>query len=588
MRLVGDCEATGLDVDNDKVHCVVFIDYDTKEVYQFPPDRLGEVSSLVEKADRIYFHNGISYDFPILRNNGVVDVPWEKGVDTLVLSRLYYPDREGGHSLEAWGKKVGFPKIDHEDWSQYSEDMLYRCKTDVEITVKVLEYLNGERGYHNWELAEKIEHQIQVILTEQERHGWKFDHEEAKRLVRWLEGEIERIESKMDFGYYYEKRGVIQEPFKKDGNLCKRAEDWTDEDIGGPFGKIEWHPIRLSQREKVAQTLIKMGWKPTSYTDKGAPQMTPDKNPCPNLVKMGEIGQDIAYHSLCSHRKGQIEGWIENCREDGRVPSVAIGNSTNTGRMAHRVIANVPKASEKVFLGPEMRGLFITDKTIVGWDAEGLELRVLAHYMNDPDFTEAVVNGRKENKTDIHNLMLQASDGIVPDRDTVKNCVYAIVYGAGDAKLGRTAGHNKGSKDKGKKLREKWNSRFPKLESLVRKVSQASERGYLKAIDGRKVWMRRDPTGKIMSHKGLNTLIQATGSTIVKTAVCILQHDVKKYGVDAQSLIIYHDENQAETTEVDRYTKLCYKAMEKTEKMYDFKCPLSIEVKSGQSWRECH
>lgn len=65
-------------------------------------------------------------------------------VDTLLISRFLNADRVGGHSLEAWGERLGFAKGDHSDWSQFSEEMLTYCIRDVDLTERVLEYLERE------------------------------------------------------------------------------------------------------------------------------------------------------------------------------------------------------------------------------------------------------------------------------------------------------------------------------------------------------------------------------------------------------------------------------------------------------------
>lgn len=605
MILIFDTEATGLDVTQDRVHCIVARDFETGQTWEFRPNNLGEFAELSRKADKLCGHNCISYDVPILESNGIANIPFGKIIDTLVLSRLYYPDREK-HSVEWWGEQLGYPKVEHEGWSTFSEDMLTRCRSDVEIQEKIYEKLLQERGDHDWRLSEKIEHRIQRILSQQEKNGWKFRVDRAKELVSWLEGEMERIESEIvpRLTQYYEYKGELKKPFVQSGNLSANARKWLDgfgpdfgiyqldDLIGGPFGRIEWHPVSLSQREKLCKKLMELGWEPSSYTDKGTPQLTPNKEPCPNLMRLGDIGEKLEHYFLCAHRKGQIQGWIDNCREDGRVPSVAIGNGTNTGRMQHRVIANVPKASDKVFLGSEMRDLFTHDEEniLVGWDAEGLEMRVLAHYMNDNSFTHAVVSGNKEDKTDIHNVMMAATNGLITERDTQKNCGYCLIFGGGDWKLGSTAGYTKDAKNKGAEIRKAWGARFPKLPRLVEQVSKASERGYLKAIDGRKVWMRRDADGKIMSHKGLNTLIQSTGSVIVKTANCILDHKIKKHGIRAKQVTFMHDEVQYEVAleDVDVFEKMCHSSIKDAEKMYNFRCPLAIGVQSGSSWKFTH
>lgn len=65
-------------------------------------------------------------------------------VDTLLISRFLNADRVGGHSLEAWGERLGFQKGDHSDWSQYSEEQRVYCERDVELTSRVLSRLEEE------------------------------------------------------------------------------------------------------------------------------------------------------------------------------------------------------------------------------------------------------------------------------------------------------------------------------------------------------------------------------------------------------------------------------------------------------------
>lgn len=102
----------------------------------------------------VVFHNGLGFDLEAL--DRVWDIPYTVGrdaswmgfsvvwVDTLLISRFLNADRVGGHSLEAWGERLGFQKGDHSDWSQYSEAMESYCSRDVDLTEKVLEYLERE------------------------------------------------------------------------------------------------------------------------------------------------------------------------------------------------------------------------------------------------------------------------------------------------------------------------------------------------------------------------------------------------------------------------------------------------------------
>lgn len=152
MRLVADIEANNLLPIVTTVWCIVAKDIDTGEVFKYKPNEIEEGIDKIYGADTLIMHNGIGYDLPLLKklHNRVYtgDI-----VDTLVMSRLLYPDRplpkgyvgRSPHSVEAWGYRVGRGKPEHNDWSRYSSAMLYRCEQDVEITEMIFYELEKEK-----------------------------------------------------------------------------------------------------------------------------------------------------------------------------------------------------------------------------------------------------------------------------------------------------------------------------------------------------------------------------------------------------------------------------------------------------------
>jgi hypothetical protein len=133
-------------------------------------------------------HNAISFDVPHLNRLGLANIDLCRVVDTLVLSYLY--GTQGGHSLEAWGERLKFPKGEWNDWSAYSELMLAYCIRDVELGVRVFNALTGrmaKRGYSESSCA--LEHNVRVIIDEQQRNGWYFDVPSAEKLLSSLRGE---------------------------------------------------------------------------------------------------------------------------------------------------------------------------------------------------------------------------------------------------------------------------------------------------------------------------------------------------------------------------------------------------------------
>ena len=438
----------------------------------------------------------------------------------------------------------------------------------------------------------RIEHKVAEIIAAQERAGWQFNLDQAKQRV----AELEKIEADIKpaisemLGHYYERKSTVTKPFRKDGKLTKQAD--IGQDVGGQFTKVEWHIIELSQHQKVGARLMQLGWEPTAYTPTGHPKIKVDGEPCPNLVKMhSTVGQQLAKYSKVTHRKNQIVGWIEACREDGRVPAIANPNGTNTGRMTHKVVANVPKASDEVYFGKEMRSLFVHRGgkcKLVGFDAEGLELRIAAHYINSHAFTDALINGDKSIGTDPHTRVLEACRPYgVETRDEAKSCVYSTVYGASARKVASILNL---PETKGKKIVEAVEGVFPGISTLKPKVEKAAARGYLIGLDGRKVWMRKDDQGKIMKHKALNYLFQSGGGIAMKAVLCILDKKVKERGLDATFVGNIHDEVQAEVAkdDIEDYTISVHEAFAEATKFLKLRCPLAGEVKSGDTWADTH
>src|SRR5690554_5733725 len=189
MRVVFDTEATGLDVERDKVHCLVAYDLDAKRFYEFTPNDLHKLPKFFEKVTLAIAHNGLCYDFPILRNNLGVEYKG-KIEDTLIWSRLLNPDR-GGHGVEWWGKQFGLHKPEHEDWSRFTPAMLHRCREDVKIQVRIWQQIEKEREGWDWSLAYRIEVGAALAAAEQEKIGVAFDLPKAKQLVADLETQME-------------------------------------------------------------------------------------------------------------------------------------------------------------------------------------------------------------------------------------------------------------------------------------------------------------------------------------------------------------------------------------------------------------
>jgi DNA polymerase I-like protein with 3'-5' exonuclease and polymerase domains len=225
-------------------------------------------------------------------------------------------------------------------------------------------------------------------------------------------------------------------------------------------------------------------------------------------------------------------------------------------------------------------------KVLVGHDASGLELRMLAHYMEDPDYIKTVTEGKQEDGTDVHTVN-QGMAGL-PTRDDSKTFIYAFNYGAGDPKLGSIIG---GTARDGARLRARFLSANPALKKLLDRVQKAAERGWLMGLDGRKIYLRLDPeTRKPQTHKALNTLLQTAGALVMKYAMIFLDKWVREEGLDVKKVIDMHDEGQAEVApeHAQRYGELAVKSVRMAGKYLNLACPLDAEFKIGRNWAQTH
>ena len=103
-RLVVDIETDSLDAK--EIFCIVAKDLDDDRIYTFTQKNMEHCKPLLEQSDILVMHNGVSFDAPVLKRLLGCNIPLSKIRDTLLLSQLADPMREGGHSLAAWGEKL--------------------------------------------------------------------------------------------------------------------------------------------------------------------------------------------------------------------------------------------------------------------------------------------------------------------------------------------------------------------------------------------------------------------------------------------------------------------------------------------------
>lgn len=526
---------------------------------------------LIEKSDKVVGHNLIGFDGPLLRKLWNVKITRNQAVDTLILSRLYNPNIEGGHALGDWGKRVGMNKSDYAEayvaatgkdaslrWDDPHLPTLYAyCENDVAVTVKTYNMLMDLLKDFSQESID-LEHDVAIILKRQEEHGFKFNIPEAQALLAVLAGKMVDIENRLQVAF---------PPLVETNRKNKRT--------GAPLKDIVT-PFNPGSRKQIAERLKDKGVSFSKTTEKG--HVIVDEKVLEG-IDLPEAKLLLEYLML-QKRVAQVTSWLEEVKEDGRIHGRVITNGAVTGRMTHSSpnMAQVPNSGS--MYGPECRNLFIVDKgnALVGIDASGLELRMLAHYMRDEAYVKAVVEGSSKDGTDVHTLNQKAAG--LETRDQAKTFIYAFLYGAGAAKIGSIVG---GSSKEGQVLIEKFLSQTPALKVLRNKVETVSGKGFMPGLDGRKIWVRSQ-------HAALNTLLQGAGAVLMKKALVLLDSNLRKNKIPYAFCANVHDEWQIETKKeyADVVGKLGVEAIEEAGRSYSLRCPVTGEYNVGFTWKETH
>lgn len=290
-----------------KLHCIVLRDVDSDNVISLVQEQCTKenLQEALKDCTHLIMHNGVKYDLLVCKLFGVLD--YNIGyvgkpssiygreieiIDTLIVSRLLNPDRIGGHSLDAWGERLGNQKIDFHDFENYSETMLSYCIQDCNVNVSVFKELEKTFNEECWDKAYNMELKLADTGIKRECYGFKFDVELANKNVEWLDKKLAELTAivlpnippkPLNKGER-DKHSPPAKPFKKDGtasaNLIKFVAKFNgvlDETTktysinGRVFDYVNTEPIvdtlpaTMSDGDWIKMHLINLAWKPTEW-----------------------------------------------------------------------------------------------------------------------------------------------------------------------------------------------------------------------------------------------------------------------------------------------------------------------------------
>ena len=604
---------------------------------------------LLDRANRVIGHNILEYDLVVLNRLLGFDNnrDFSKYVDTLILSRLVDYEakaRKKKHSIESYGEEFGYPKIKFSDFTKYSLEMEEYCVRDVEITLRAYRRFLPYVLSSVWASSIALEHDFQRTCNSLHTTGFAFNITKATILLDKVRAELSLLDKDI-LESFLPKEVLVREftpKLTKFGTISRTSvpRSLHDEIHKYEDGKTYRHtrlvPFNPASHKQVVDILTEAGWQPQEKTDthkdveraipraKGQERVDLEhklivlsnygwKINEDNLLTLPQSAprpaRSLAKRILLESRRRTLTEWLGLVQEDDRIHGKFQGIGAWTHRMAHQNpnTANIPREfkedGSKKLLGKELRSLWIAPKKklLVGVDAEGIQLRVFAHYINDPEFTDALVRGRKADKSDPHSLNQRILGSICKTRQAAKRFVYALLLGGGLGKLTQILDATRSETEEAlNRLLERYTG-FATLRKEV--FPRDAKRGYFVGLDGRKVPIPGD-TLRDRQHLAMSGYLQNGEAILIKRAALLAEGEIRNIPELAplwNYVDIVHDELQSEVSSQDmrialQVAEIKRKAIVAAGKYYNLKCPLEGSYFSedrndytiGTDWYQTH
>lgn len=354
-----------------------------------------------------------------------------------------------------------------------------------------------------------------------------------------------------------------------------------------PYERTKTYITKKRNREKISETLDTYGWKVNEANLSTLPEDAPEG--CKYLIE----------HILLSARRRTLAEWrAAFVNSTGRIHGRYNPLGTVTQRCSHSNPNMGNIATKKTIkynsqrlrtlatdLGGRMRSFWLAPEGgwLVGTDMESAHLRIFAHLIDDKEFTQSLISGKKEDGTDPHSVNKRRLGILCPDRDRAKTFIFSFLNGAGASKVAEIFGC---SLPEATEVLDAYVKAYPGLEKLKQEViPRDAQRGYFVGIDGRLVKADSE-------HKMIGMYLQNMESVLMKYAWIDWYDNLIRQGIDFRPVNWVHDEWVTETGSSKEVA--CFIGQTQSDSIRrigeDFKlrCPMGGEYKVGKNWLEVH
>jgi DNA polymerase I len=386
-----------------------------------------------------------------------------------------------------------------------------------------------------------------------------------------------------------ERHGVRVEP-KALGAISKRAVSELAA-LEKQIFKLAGTEFKISSPQQLAEVLFDKLNLPMPRRVRAKPRSTAAEV-LEELARVHELPQKVMDYREISKLKSTYADVLPELIDPrtGRVHTRFDQTGTATGRLSssNPNLQNIPIRTE---LGREIRAAFAADKgnLILAADYSQIELRLLAHFSEDPVLIEAFRRGE-----DIHSRTAQEVFGVAPfaqtgeHRRAAKVINFGIIYGLSAFGLARNL--NIEQKEAAKFIAAYF-ERYSGVKAwLDRQVAETRITGHTRTLHGRirpipEITSPQPNLRNFAERTAMNTPLQGSAADLIKIAMIEIDRQLPAEGFAAKMILQVHDELlfEAPEKEIPRLKKLVKQAMENVQEL---KVPLIVDVKVGSNWRD--
>jgi DNA polymerase-1 len=609
-----DIEADGYLDEATRIWCVCVINVVTKEKKEFTDAE--SFRNWYREDFTLVGHNFIAYDLVMLNRFWAAKIGVSRVVDTFVLSQLYNPTYSGGHSLEAWGQRLRYPKSEHNDFSRLSPDMLKYCMRDTVLTALLFRRLSERMLQVGFtETGCELEHKAwNIIQNKQRRNGFPLDKERATGLYAFLRKREEELKNEI-YGLWPPRLQVVGEyakAFKKDGTptttYARHLEQYPEVRLlgGGGYECLDFVSFNLGSPKQRIEKLLELGWQPVNKTPKGNPKVDED-----SLLEYAESsGQKevvaLAKWIVTNSRANMIRTWLDAVNEKtGAIHGKLFLASTLRYRHNSPNSANIPavrlkkdaEGVEQILYGEE--GAFAYESrdlwtcgdpaewSLVGIDGTGIQNRCLIHGLIGVVGEQAVAEFKELSlHGDIHKRNIDVLG--LANKAAAKKFYYTLMMGGQGARLAADQAQfgTKMTAAEGKVLRDKMIASMPGFHELIDKLEKEYEQ------TGRIVLCDGTPILVPSPHMVIPYLLQGDESRLMKKAMILVDEECRKNKISQHVLKVadIHDEWQFRVRNeyVEQFVTLALPCFNRAGEFFNYRIPIDGDYKVGKTWAETH